>query len=139
MRFKPECAKHSRLALRNRVNLTRIAHSLRNQFTAALLWNADIPFLKCLGINIREIDIVELHAAQLFELLFHSPSHLKGYSDDFLKLLLCVLSVRIEKLNKSANHLSNGNRVALIEVFAKTEILVQRITILFFSQLTDKL
>ena len=96
-------------------------------------------FLKGIVVNVREIDIVELHAAQLLELFLDAAAHFKGKLEDLFKLFLRELPVRIKQLDHSANHLANGNGIALIEVLAKAEILVQRIAVLLLAKLTDEL
>ena len=96
-------------------------------------------FLKGIVVNVREIDIVELHAAQFLELFLDAAAHFKRKLEDFFKLFLRKLPVRIEQLDHAANHLADGNGVTLIEVLAKAEILVQRIAVLLLAKLTDEL
>ena len=96
-------------------------------------------FLKGIIINVREIDIIKLHAAQLLELFLDAAAHFKGKLEDLFKLFFRKLPVRIKQLDHSANHLANGNGIALIEVLAKAEILVQRIAVLLLTKLTDEL
>ena len=96
-------------------------------------------FLKGVVINVREIDVIKLHAAQLLELFLDAAAHFKRKLEDFFKLFLRELPVRIEQLDHAANHLAHCNGVALIEVLSQTEILVQRIAVLLLAKLTDKL
>ena len=96
-------------------------------------------FLKGVVVNVREIDIIELHAAQLLELFLDAAAHFKGKLEDLFKLFFRELPVRIEQLDHAANHLANGNGIALIEVLAKVEIPVQRIAVLLLAKLTDEL
>ena len=50
--FQPKDTDHAGCALSDGINLTGIAHALRNQLPTALLWNGDILFLKGLVINV---------------------------------------------------------------------------------------
>ena len=96
-------------------------------------------FLKGVVVNVRKIDIVELHAAQFLELFLDAAAHFKGKLEDFFKLFLREHPIRIEQLDHAANHLADGNGITLVEVLAKAEILVQRITVLLLAKLTDEL
>ena len=96
-------------------------------------------FLKGIVVNIRKIDIIELHTAQLLELFLDAAAHFKRKLKDFFKLFLRELPVRIEQFDHTADHLADGNGVALIEVLAKAEILVQCIAVLLLAKLTDEL
>ena len=96
-------------------------------------------FLKGIIVNVREIDIIELHAAQFLELFLDAAAHFKRKLEDFFKLFLRKLPVRIKQLDHATNHLADCNGVTLIEVLAKAEILVQRIAVLLLAKLTDEL
>ena len=96
-------------------------------------------FLKGIVVNVRKIDVIELHTAQLFELFLDAAAHFERKLEDFFKLFFRELPVRIEQLDHSADHLADGNGIALIKVFAEAEILVQRIAVLLLAKLPDKL
>ena len=68
-----------------------------------------------------------------------AAAHFKRKLEDLFKLFLRELPVRIEQLDHAANHLADGNGVALVEVLAKAEILVQCITVLLLAKLPNKL
>ena len=139
LRFQTEDTDHAALSLRNRIDLTGIAHSFGDEFSASLFWNRDKMFLKGVVINVREIDIVELHAAQFLELFLDAAAHFERKLEDLFKLFLRELPVRIKQLDHATNHLADGNRVALIKVLAEAEILVQRIAVLLLAKLPDEL
>ena len=96
-------------------------------------------FLKGVVVNVREIDVVELHAAQLLELFLNAAAHFKRKLEDLFELFFCEHSIRIEQLDHAANYLADGNGIALIEVFAEAEILVQCVTVLLLAKLPDEL
>ena len=68
LQFQTEDADHAALSLRDRIDLTRIARSLGDQLPAALFRDRDKMSFKGIVVNVREVDIIELHAAQLLEL-----------------------------------------------------------------------
>ena len=95
-------------------------------------------FLKGIFVNIGEVDIVELHAAQLFQLLLHPAAHLQRKFQDLFQLFFRELTVRIDQLYQAADHFSNSYGVALIQVGAQAKIFVQSISVLLFAQFTDE-
>ena len=90
-------------------------------------------------INIGEVHIIELHASQLLQLFFNAPAHFQRNLQDLFQLLFCIFAVRIHELHKTAHHLPDRNRISLIQVPSQTEILIQSIPVLLFSQFPQKL
>ena len=94
--------------------MARIAHSFGDQLTAALLRNGYIVFLKTVFVDVGEIHIIKLHAAQLFQLFLNTAAHLKSKLQNLFQLFFCELTVRVNKLQKPADHLPNGNGITLV-------------------------
>jgi hypothetical protein len=46
---------------------------IRDQLVPALLWNTDEAFVSRLRVDIGEVDLEELHAADLLELFLDAP------------------------------------------------------------------
>ena len=105
-----------------------LAHAVRNQFAAALFRNGNKGLFKAVVVDKREIHVVELHAADFLELFFDAAAHFQRKGEYFADFFLAKISVRIEQLQHAGNHLAHGDRIALVEVAAEFEILVQRIT-----------
>ena len=114
LRFQPEHANHAGFSLRNCIDLSGIAHSFWDQLTAALLRNGYIVFLKTVLVDVGEIHIIELHASQLFQLFLDAAAHLKGKLQNLFQLLFGKLSIRVNKLQKSTDHLPNRYGITLV-------------------------
>ena len=92
-----------------------------------------------LQIDIGEIHIIELHAAQLLQLFLHAPPHLQRHLQNLLQLLLGIHAIRIHQFHQTAHHLPDCDGISLIQVLAQTEIFIQRITKLLLPKLPQKL
>ena len=68
--------------------------------------------------------IIELHATQLFQLLFHTTAHFQCKDKDLLQLLFGKLTVRVQQLYIAAYDLTHCDRITLIQIFTKAEILI---------------
>ena len=95
--------------------------------------------LKGLIVYVGEVHIVELHAAQLFQLLLHTTAHFERNLDDFLQFFLGKLPIRIEQLQIAIHHTAHGDGITLVQVLAQTEVMVERIAVLFLAQFPDEL
>ena len=122
--FQPEHTDHAAFSTRNSVDLSWIAHSIRDQLTATLFGNRHKLFFKGIQINVAEIHIIELHATQLFQLLFHTTAHFQCKDKDLLQLLFGKLTVRVQQLYIAAYDLTHCDRITLIQIFTKAEILI---------------
>ena len=116
LRFQTEHTDHAGFPLRNSIDLTGVAHPFGDKFSAALFRHRDITFLKTVFVDVGEVDIIKFHAAQLFQLFFHSTAHLKGKLQNLSQLFFRELTVRIDELQKPIDHLPNGYGITLIEV-----------------------
>ena len=58
---------------------------------------------------------------------------------NFLKLIFGVISIGIQELDETANHFTNSDIVALIQVLSEPEIFIQCIAVLFLAKLANKL
>ena len=96
-------------------------------------------FLKGLIVYVGEVYIVELHASQLLQLLLNTATHLQGNPENFFYFFFCKVSIRIEKLQISICHSTHSNSISLVEILAETEIMVNSITVLRLTQLTNEL
>ena len=70
--------------------------------------------LKGFVIYVGEVHIVELHAAQLFELFFDTATHFQCQLEDFLQLVFCIFTIRVQQLDKTADHLAHSNGISLV-------------------------
>ena len=95
-------------------------------------------FLQCFIVYVRKIHIVKFHTAKLFKLFLNAAAHFQGYLNYLFQLFFCEFIVRIHQLQIAVYHSANGNGITLIQIFSKTEIMIERITILLFTKLTDK-
>ena len=95
--------------------------------------------LKGFIIYVGEVNIVELHASQLFQLLFNTATHLQGNLENFFYFYFCKTAIRIQKLQITICHSTYSDGISLIEILTKTEIMVNGIPILFLTKLTYEL
>src|SRR5699024_4604198 len=102
---------HTALALGGSIDLTWIAHSFRNQFTATLFWDRYIMFRHIIHINVRKVHIIELHPTQLFQLLFYPTTHFQSQLKDFFQLFFGEYSIWINQLQITVNHSSDRNSI----------------------------
>ena len=120
MRLQTEHTDHTRFTVSHGIDLSRIAHPFGNQLSATLFWHGNILFFKCFVVDIREVHIIELHAAKFFQLFFNAAAHLKRKSQNFLQLPLCEFAVGVEQFQETANYFANSNRVSLVQIFPET-------------------
>ena len=75
-------------------------------------------FLKALIIQVREVNIVKLHAADFFKLLFDTSASFEGIGKNLRNIITLKFAVRIKQLQQSRNGFTDTDNVALIEVDA---------------------
>ena len=96
-------------------------------------------FFKGLIIYVREVNVVEFHAAKLLQLFLNTATHLQRNLENFFYFFFCKIAIRIQQLQISICHSTHSDGISLIEVLAKTEIMVNGIAILFLTKLTNEL
>ena len=69
--FQTERADDTVLASGNRIYMSRITNPVRNDLSATSLRNTYVVFIKGLVVNVGEVHIIELHAADLLQLLLY--------------------------------------------------------------------
>ena len=138
LRFQAEHTQHARLSARYRIYLTGAAHSFRNEFATALFRNRYIVFFEGLSIDIREVHIVELHAAQLLQLLLNAAAHFQGQLQNFFQVFFCEFTVRINEFQVAIYHPANSNGITLIQILSQTEIVIQSIAVLLLTEFADE-
>ena len=111
----------------NRVHHARVQRAIRDQRTAALLGHADELLLQRLLIDEAEMDIEELHAADLLQLLLHPATGFEGVFQAAAHGFLGVILMRVEQFQQAGNGVLDGNRVPLVQVPAQLEELIDRI------------
>ena len=81
----------------------------------------------CFRVDVAEMHVVELHAADLLELLLDPASGFQGILQAAAHGFLVVVLVGVEQLQQAGNRVLDGNRVPLVQVPAQLEVLVDRI------------
>ena len=94
-------------------------------------------FLKGVVVDVGEINVIELHAAKLFQLFFYAAAHLQRDLQNLLDLFLAELAVWIQKLDQTADCFSDRNGISLIQVTTQAEETVQAVALLLLPQLPD--
>ena len=95
--------------------------------------------LKGLIIYVGEINIVEFHATKLLQLFLNTATHLQRNLENFFYFFFCKIAIRIHELQISICHSTHGDSISLIKILTETEIMVNCITVLFLTQLTNEL
>ena len=95
--------------------------------------------LESLVIYVGEVNIIELHATQLLQLFLNTTTHLQRNLKNFFYFCFCKIAIRIQKFQISIRHSTHSNSISLIKILAKPEIMVNDITVLFLTQLTNEL
>ena len=95
--------------------------------------------LKVLIVYVREVHIVEFHAAQFLELFFDSTTHFQRQLQNLLQLFFCIFTIRIQQFDKATDHLADGNGISLIQIFAESEVMIKSIAILLLPQFSYEL
>ena len=72
-------------------------------------------------VDVGEMNVEELHAADLLQLLLHPAADFKGVFQAAPNGLLVVLLVRIEQLQQAGDGVLDGDRVPLVQVTAQLE------------------
>ena len=98
-----------------------------------MLGDTHIAFLEGFQVDVREVDIIEFHAAQLLQLLLDTTAHFQRQHQDFFHILLGKLTIRVNQLQVTVYHSADSNGITLVQVLSKPEIVVQRITVLFLT------
>ena len=93
----------------------------------------------CLRVDVAEVDVVELHAADLLELLLHPAAGFQGVFQAAADGFLVVLLVRVEQLQQAGDRVLDGDGVPLVQVTAQLEILVDGIAEVPLSHLPHPL
>ena len=83
--------------------------------------------------------VIELHAANLLQLLFHPPAHFKGVFQALADSFFCVRAIGANKFQKSRHRSTHSNRVALVEVVAQLEVFIDSVCKTAFAHLADPL
>ena len=103
----------------DRVHHAGAQRAVGDQRAAALLGDADELLLHRLLVDVGEVDVVELHAADLLELLLDPATGLQGVLQAAANGILRVLLVRVEQLEQARDRVLDGDRVPLVQVPAQ--------------------
>ena len=125
--FPSDTGRDARRSRGDRVHDARIQRPVGNQRSAALFRHADEFLLHRLVVDVGEMDVEELHAADLLQLLLHPTAGFEGVFQAAPNGLLVVFLVRIEQLQQAGDCVLDGDRVPLVQVPAQLEILVDRV------------
>lgn len=120
-------------------SVPRLQAPIRDQRTTGLLWYRNKALLCVFQIDVGKMDVVELHAADLLELLLHAATCfqrvLKAFADD----LLFVIAGRTDQLQEPGDGTTDSNRIPLIEVVAQLEPFVDRVSEVVLTHLAQVL
>lgn len=101
--------------------------AFRDQRPAGLFGHRNEALLARLQVDVAEVDVVELHATDFLELLLHPATALERVLQAAAHDLLVVLAVRADQLEQAGDGSAHGDGVALVEVVAELEPLVDRV------------
>ena len=109
---------HSIGAVRYRVHMSRLPVPLWNQLASTLFQNRNENLFHIRKPDVGELHIVELHAADLFQLFLDTPSAFDAVLQYLFDLCFGVVSIRIKQLRHAGNHLAHRNGIALVQAAA---------------------
>ena len=92
-----------------------------------MFWHRDETLLPILEIDVGKVDIVELHAANLLQLLLHPATGFQGIFQALPDRFLAIVAGRTGQFQQARHGPPHGDGVALIQVVAQPEPLVDGI------------
>ena len=93
----------------DRVHDARIQRPVGDQRSAALFRHADELLFHRLLVDVAEVNVEELHAADLLQLLLHPATGFQGVLQAAAHGLLVVLLVGVEQLQQAGDGVLDGN------------------------------